>query len=204
MFKAAAILPFLVSAALTSTAKADAIPYPAKGTIAPEVPTFATGNGINAYFYGSTAKFTDYVRVYDVKSGYNSGDILNNKTTAVGTKLVIGAGAGQISAGDQLIFYIKSPQGLFASAAAYSDDKVNHGYVTLYTGGKSGIPAGLFVGLEDERNGQSDFNYNDDTFVFTGVQAPAVAATPEPSSLALLGTGLLSVAGVARRYFPKA
>ncbi len=204
MFKAAAILPILLGAALAATAKADAIPYPKSGTIAPEVATFSTGKGINAYFYGSTASFTDFVQVYDVNSGYNSGDILNNQKTANGAEVTVGAGAGQISAGDQLIFYIDSPEGLFASIASYSADGVNHGYITSYTGGVNGIPAGLFVGLEDERNGSSDFNYNDDTFVFTGVQAPSITATPEPSSLALLGTGVLSVAGMARRRFRKA
>ena len=199
MFKSVAILPLLLSAALTATAKADAIPYPNPGTVAPEVTTFASGQGVNVYFYGSGASFTDYVQVFDVNSGYNSGDILNNQTSTQGQEVTVGTGAGQISAGDQLIFYIDSPDGLFASAAAYSADNVNHGYVTNYTGGVSGIPAGLFVGLEDEPFGSSDLNYNDDTFVFVGVQAPAIAPTPEPSSLALLGTGALSLAAFARR-----
>jgi hypothetical protein len=52
--------------------------------------------------------------------------------------------------------------------------------------------------MEDLPNGQSDFDYNDDTYVFTNI---AAAPTPEPSSFALFGTGLLGVAGVLRRKF---
>ena len=194
----------VVSLVSTSSAivKADAIPYPSTGTIAPEVITYATSSGgINVYFYGSTASFNDTIQVFDVQTGYKSGDILQNHTTTQGTQISVGTEPGQINAGDQLVFFINSPEGLFASVASYSADGVNHGYITNYSGG-SGIPAGLFVGLEDEKQSHpSDFNYNDDTFIFTGVSAPAIAATPEPGSLALLGTGTLSLLGVARRRF---
>ena len=45
------------------------------------------------------------------------------------------------------------------------------------------------MGLEDLTSSKSDFNYNDDTFIFTGV----TAVTPETSSFFLLGTGLMSL-----------
>ena len=184
---------------------ADVIPYPTPGTIAPQVLTYASSSGgVNVYFDGSSASFTDYVRVYDVNTGYNSGDILNNHTTGLGAEVTVGTAAGQIIAGDQLVFYINSPEGLFASVASDSADGVNHAYITSYSGGTIGsstVGAGLYVGLEDETNGASDFNYQDDTFVFTGVSAPSVAATPEPSSLLLLGTGALSLAAAAKRRF---
>ena len=47
----------------------------------------------------------------------------------------------------------------------------------------------------------SDLDYNDDTFVFTNIDPPS--ATPEPSSFALFGTGLLGAAGLIRRKFAR-
>ena len=204
---------FLAATLTMTAAKATAgtIPYPNIGVIAPEVPVFASSSsGISVFYFGSGAAFTDYVEVYDLKTDYDSGEILGNHSTAVGAELTVGTAPGEIDKGDQLVFYIDSPEGKFASLAAYSADGVNHAYITSYAGGIVGgtnVPAGLYVGLEDEVNGASDFNYADDPFVFAGVTAPSVptpptmptAATPEPSTLALLGTGLLGAAGAVRR-----
>ena len=194
----------LLFVAPAASALAATIPYPNPGTIAPQVSTFAqTSGGVSVYYYGSTAGFEDQVEILDVQTGYNSGPILDNKSTTVGAEVSVGTMPGQINANDQLVFYIVSPDGLFASIASYSADGVNHAYITSYPGGilnGTTVPMGLFVGLEDLPNGASDFNYNDDDFIFTGVSAPAVmGSTPEPESLALFGTGLLGMVGVARR-----
>ncbi len=198
------------SLSLSPAMWAGAIPYPSTGIIAPTVPTYATSSGaINVYFAGSGAAFNDSVEIYDPSTGFNSGAILPNHSSTVGQEVVVGAAPGDINAGDQLIFYIVSPENpeggsgntLYASIPSYSADGVNHAYITMYdgTGLGSGIPAGIYVGLEDEPSGLSDFNYDDDTFVFTGVSAPSVGATPEPGSLLLLGTGLLSSVLLMRR-----
>lgn len=190
----------------TPSLLADAIPY-GRGAIAPQVPTYApTSGGVNVYFYGrGDASYTDYVRIYDVNTGFSSGDFFNNQSTVLGANLAVGNARGQINAGDRLIFYVDSPEGLFASDSSYSADGINHGYITPYSGGLIGgmqVPSGIFVGLEDQLGGGNQ-SYYDDELVFTGISdssagAPSAAA-PEPNSLWLIGTGIFSLAGVVRR-----
>lgn len=179
---------------------AGSIPYANAGTVAATVTTYATtSQGIDLYYYGSTAGYTDYIGVYDVQTGYNSGLLFDNKTTAVGTEDVVGAIAGEIDAGDQLIFYIDSPEGIFASLAADSADGTNHAYTTSYVGGtvnNVAIPAGLFIGMEDENKSHSDLNYNDEDFTVTGASTSAV--TPEPQSIFLFGSGLVLLIAFGR------
>lgn len=195
-----ALLFATLATASASSAFADSIPYANAGTVAPTVATYATSNGVSLYYYGSTAGYTDYIGVIDLKTGYNSGSLLNNKTTSVGTEITVGTAAGQINTGDQLEFYINSPEGLFYSIGANSPDGINHAYITNYSGGTANgvkIPAGYFVGLEDEARGHSDLNYNDDDFIVTGISNTSV--TPEPASLILMGTGVLAVVALSRR-----
>jgi hypothetical protein len=192
MTRTVSLLLFLAVASFSGFARADGFAYPHPGDLAAQTIVYATSNGINAYYMGSTASFDDQIEVYDVQTGYNSGRILDNKTTLPGTELAIGTGAGEINAGDQLVFFIDSPLGRYASVASDSLDRVNHAYIAPFSGAMVNlheIPPGLFVGMEDVPLFLSDLNYNDDNFVFTGV-TPA-AATAEPASLALLGTGLL-------------
>ncbi len=181
---------------LHRTALADSIPYANVGTIAPQVSLYATGNGLTAFYLGSTAAYEDQIEVYDVQTGYNSGKILDNKLNAPGAQVTIGTGAGQIRAGDQLILYIDSPAGRFSSVAANSADGINHAYITPFAGGSwnyTQIPAGLFVGMEDLARSNSDLNYNDDDFVLTGARS-VTGVTAEPTSFVFLATGLLGVA----------
>jgi hypothetical protein len=55
------------------------------------------------------------------------------------------------------------------------------------------MPAGVYIGMEDEPYSYSDLDYDDDTFVFTDVMVtPSLSsAVPEPTST------ILSLAGIA-------
>jgi hypothetical protein len=181
----------------------DFIPYPDPGTIAPTNTFTAAATGsVDAYYYGSTAGDTDTVELKDVTQGTTTGQIFNTGSSTPGD----GPIALSVNAGDTLEFVLHdlSSGGTFSSIPSDSDDGVNHAYATPYSADPSqsdfiiGIPAGTFIGMEDETADlPSDFNYNDDTFVFTNVAA--VTAAPEPLSFLLMGTGLAAVGLLRRR-----
>jgi PEP-CTERM motif len=190
--------------AIATPVFADVIPYNNIGHIAPTTfLTASTTGNITGYFFSKGgAGDLDEIQMVDVTAGTSSGLLFPNQTTAVGTS----ADFGPVTAGDVLIFELVNVtlgNSVFASDPAFSADHVNHAYITAYSGGVAGIPPGTYVGTEDEPNGNSDFNYNDDSFVFTNVTTSA-SAVPEPSSLCMFGTGILSAATMLRRRIRRA
>jgi hypothetical protein len=184
---------------------ADPVGYTHTGTVAPTVTTTATSSSVDAYFYSSSAADNDTISLYDVttSSFLSPGNILPNHASTPGSEVTF-SGA---SIGDQIVFELSNsvyPGKVFASDPALSTDGINHSYITNFDGkipGSSVTISGpaLYIGMEDLPKGSTDLDYNDDNFIATGVST--TPAVPEPSSIVLLGTGLLAAAGAVRRKF---
>ena len=181
---------------VASVASAGPIPYANVGVENASTYTFiaaATGN-ITAYFYGSTAGYTNDLSmlVNGVDTGIRG---LNNHTSPYGLALDL----GPVTAGDVLVFRLNniSPGGVgpWYSNKAMNYDGVNHVYSTDFAGDLV-IPAGTFVAFEDLPYG-GDLNYNDEDFVFTNVRA--VTGVPEPTTVLLFALGLGGMLFVRRK-----
>jgi len=167
------------------SAHAGPIPYPTPGVENPVLYTFtaAADGDITAYFFGSGAGYTNELTM--LVNGVGTGiQGLNNHTSAIGDSLVLGS----VHAGDAIVFVMVnlSPGGIgpWYSDKSMNSDGTNHIYSTDYAGDLV-VPAGTYVAFEDlDARAGTDFNYFDETFVFTNV---AVSTNvPEPGSLALL------------------
>ncbi len=198
--KAFAIVPLFCGLMAPPTASAGVIPYPSVGTVNPATYTFtaaATGN-IIAYFAGSGAGYTQEIGMF--RNGVVTGvQGLNNQTSVLGQSLNLGA----VAAGDTLRFYdrIFSTGDVWDSKSSLNVDLGHHVYSTSALAGQaySGSPVGTYVAFEDLRFPRSDFNYHDDTFVFTNVAVSG--GVPETSTwmMMLLGFAGLGFAGYRRQ-----
>lgn len=194
------IVPWFGLAA--ATVKATPIPYPNSGTIDTHIHTFtATGTGpIGAYFYGSTANYTNTLSllVNGSITPESSAGLLNNQTSGIGDFVVL----GYANAGDVLTFQLNvlSSEETWYSNESLNADGINHIYSTSFSGDTThSIPNGTYVGFEDLYNG-GDSDYDDETFIFTNIShvAAPVSPVPEPEAYAMLLIGLGLIAFAAR------
>ena len=187
----------LLAMSATGSAFADAIPYPGGGENATTYTFTASHDGdITAYFMGTGASYVETLGL--LVNGTSTGITgLNNHDPAVGVGSSLDLGA--VHAGDVLTFYINvlTTGDKWYSDVSRNSDKSNHVYSTAYTGGVAGVPVGTYVGFEDLPASGSDFNYFDETFVFTNVST--TPSVPEPGNVALLLAGLGLMGVVARR-----
>jgi len=190
-------------------AYADAIPYPDIGMLNPVTYAFtaASAGPVIAYFAGSTASYENKLGMLDNGVLTASGFGLDDHTSSIGQSFNLGT----VNAGDSLVFVLDNlTLGMDAyslpslnvsyDSAAYIGSH-NHIYSTSYTATSpilDSIPRGTFVAFEDLQFPSSDFNYNDEDFVFVNV---AASTNPEPSTIILLGAGLLLVGGAWMRKF---
>lgn len=148
----------------------------------------ASDGNVVATYLGHTADYSNDLYLDAPANGL--GIIFNNHTTPVGTTMDL----GYFTAGTELLFRIhvnNTEYDFFTGDGSLNPDQIPHAFVNdAYT------PTETYVGFEDLFGG-GDRDYDDVKFTFTNV----AASTPDASStLPLLGTSLIGLAALARRF----
>jgi hypothetical protein len=160
-----------------------------------------TGGEVFARFLSSEAAYDDNLYLWNKGGGANLF-LFDNQTGAAAGTVGFSPGSFGYAAGDELVFLLRvfttqtgtagetagTPAFTWYSLPGMNADGAAHAQFAALGGGDTGmnwedLPAAQWTG------GEGDFN---DMRV-------AVSVTPEPVSMALLGTGLAGLAGFRRR-----
>jgi len=162
---------------------------------------FASGGDVTVTFLGPTgASFDEQLFVASPNDGFNNlfmdnhltpnGDTFDLGTFAAGTEIEFGL---DILAGDPN----SSPSGTIlydGPGSRNSDGDVHAFMVNNY----ESLANTTYVGFEDELAPNSDFNYGDEIYAFTG--ATSAAAPDASSTMSLLGMGMTTLVCFGRRF----
>jgi hypothetical protein len=142
--------------------------------------------------FGTGAAFEQQLGV--LVNGISTGLVgLNNHASVLGESFNL----GHVHAGDTLTFFDVIKGGAtWYSNAALNFDGGNHIFSRAVSAGEAfaSSPAGTYVAFEDLTFPFSDFNYFDQTFVFT-----VASAVPEPATWAMMLLGFFGVGLLAYR-----
>jgi hypothetical protein len=177
-----------------SAARADSLTFTANLTGSLEVPSVnSNGTGFATVVIDTSAN-TLFVNVSF--SGLSSGTTASHIHCCVASPF-LNANAGVAT---QTPTFLNLPLGVTAGSFTETLDltlasSYNPAFVTLEGGTVSGAEAALIAGIE---NGESYLNIH--TTQNPGGEIRGLLATPEPTSLLMLGTGFLALLGIRRRF----
>ena len=212
----AAAASLMLGLAVSQANAASLIPYQNIGTYNSDTYSFsasATGN-ITAYFTGASAAYDNQIGL--LVNGVSTGVYgLDDHTSTIGQSLNLGpVNAGDtltfvldiISSGGAKVFSDPTMNLLYDSGPATgTSDGHNHIYSTAYDGLDPAfnglVPAGTYIAFEDLSFPGSDYDYNDETFVFTNTSAVTLQggpSAPEPATWALMSLGVGAVGAAMR------
>jgi hypothetical protein len=177
------------------------IPYPTPGTIiATGDNLYSLGGDVTVTFLGKgNAGDTDLLYLASpTPTAYDSSSspIFNNQTSAANTTVDLGTFASGTDL-EFAIFNEATGNTLYSGSGVNNLDGDVHAYVV---NDYDGNPNEEYVGFEDEAAPNSDFNYADVQFVFTGLEGSTSSVPDAASTVSLLGLSLAGVAAMARRF----